>query len=245
MSYFLIDFDSDKQYDFEDFIIDEKITISDDSNKHLIFYDKNNAKEVYLKIPRIRLTYDWTNIKYNSIKLRLTPKYSKINNFINFVYDFEDFIVDCKTVKKKNFDFVSILEKEKDIFYLKTFLNENKILITSDLEKKIKFTDFKNNGEIQLILKISGIWKKNNRYGLSTQIYQIKYYAPPDDLNIDMIDINENKNTKENKPNQKKEKYDCDSEIIKTTNNYIKPSFGLDPQMLQSIKLKRVEKKIE
>jgi hypothetical protein len=241
MSYFLFDFENDKQFEFDNLIIDEKIAISDDSNKYLIFYDKNNAKELYLKIPRIRLTYDWTNIKYNNIKLRLTPKYSKINNFTNFLSDFENYIVNCKTIKKKNLDFISILEKEKNIYYLKTFLNENKILITSDSGKKIKFTDFKNNGEIQIIIKISGVWQKNNKFGLSTQIYQIKYYNPPEDNFIDMIDMNES--IKDNKINKKDDKILNDTEIIKPIINYSKPLLGLDPKMLQSVKLKPIEHK--
>jgi hypothetical protein len=236
-----MDFENEKQYDFDNFIIDDKIIISDDANKYLIFYDKNNAKELYLKIPRIRLTFDWTNMKYNNIKLRLTPKYNKLNNFINFLLEFENYIINSKIIKKKNFEFISILEKERGVYFLKTFLNENKILITSDLNKKIKFTDFKNNAEIQIILKISGVWQKNKKYGLSTQIYQIKYNAPPEDHIIDMIDINEN--IKENKTNKKEDKFYTDIETNKSIINYPKPLLGLDPKMLQSVKLKPIEPK--
>ncbi len=239
MSYFIVDFEKEKKYDFDDIVIDEKITISDDSSKYLIFYDKDNAKELYLKIPRVRLTFDWTIMKYNNLKLRLTPKYSKINNFINYVYDLEDYIINYKNIKKKNLEFVSILEKEKNIYYLKTFFNENKIIISSDTGNKIKFSDFKNNGEIQLILKISGVWKKNNKYGLSTQIYQIKYYAPPEDHNLDMIDINEN--TKENKI-KREEKHISDIDTIKGPINFPKQTFALNPELLQSVKLKKIDK---
>ncbi len=240
MSYFIVDFEKEKKYDFDDIVIDEKITISEDSSKYLIFYDKDNAKELYLKIPRVRLTFDWTIMKYNNLKLRLTPKYSKINNFINYVYDLEDYIINYKNIKKKNLEFVSILEKEKNIYYLKTFFNENKIIISSDTGNKIKFSDFKNNGEIQLILKISGVWKKNNKYGLSTQIYQIKYYAPPEDHNLDMIDINEN--TKENKI-KREEKHISDTDTQqKGPMNFPKQTFALNPELLQSVKLKKIDK---
>ena len=235
MSYFIFDLDNEAKLDFDNFIIDDKINISDDSSKYLIFFDKSNAKEIYVKIPRIRLTYDWTNLKYNNIKIRLTPKYSKLDNFIQFIRDLEEFIINSKSIKKKNLEFVSILEKDRNIHYLKTFLQENKILITSNSNKKINITDFKNNGQIQIILKISSVWIKNNRYGLSTQIHQIKYFPPPDELLLDMIDYNND----EKKINHKKEN---EGEIIKIINTQ-KPILALDPKMLQSVKLKPVEPK--
>jgi hypothetical protein len=256
-----MDFETDKNYNFDDIIIDDKIIISNESNKYLIFYDKCNAYELYLKIPRVRLTFDWNNIKYNSIKLRITPKYSKIDNFIKFILDFENYIINCKNIKKKNLEFMSILEKERGIYYLKTFLNENKVLITTDLNTKIKFTDFKNNGEIQIILKICGVWQKNNKYGLSTNIYQIKYYAPPEDHNKDMLEINipvienkvnknnnnsnnsNNNNNSNNSNNSNNNNNNTSNETVKSLNIYPAQLFKLDKQMLESIKLKHVEAK--
>ena len=254
MSYFIIDFESDKKYNFNDIIIDDKLILNNESNKYLIFYDKNNAYELYLKIPRIRLTFDWNNMKYNNIKLRITPKYSKIDNFINFILELEDYIINYKNIKKKNLEFMSILEKERGIYYLKTFLNENKILITTDLNTKIKFTDFKNNGEIQIILKICGVWQKNNKYGLSTNIYQIKYYAPPEDHNKDMLEdnisvienkviIKENRIINNNNVNNANNANNANNEPVKSLNNYPAQIFKLDKQMLESIKLKHVEPK--
>jgi hypothetical protein len=251
MSYFIIDFESDKKYNFDDIIIDDKLILNNESNKYLIFYDKNNAYELYLKIPRIRLTFDWNNMKYNNIKLRITPKYSKIDNFINFILELEDYIINYKNIKKKNLEFMSILEKERGIYYLKTFFNENKILITTDLNTKIKFTDFKNNGEIQIILKICGVWQKNNKYGLSTNIYQIKYYAPPEDHNKDMLEDNipviENKiiirENRINNNNNANNANNSNNEPVKSLNIYPAQLFKLDKQMLKSIKLKHVEPK--
>ena len=251
MSYFIIDFETDSKYNFDNIIIDDKLILSNESNKYLIFYDKYNAYELYLKIPRIRLTFDWNNMKYNNIKLRITPKYSKSDNFIKYILDLEDYIITSKNIKKKNLEFMSILEKERGVYYLKTFLNENKILITSDLDTKIKFTDFKNNGEIQIILKICGVWQKNNKYGLSTNIYQIKYYAPPEDHKKDMfennINILENKvNIRDNIRDNIKENIrdnNNNSEPVKTLNIYPAQLFKLDKQMLDSIKLKHVEPK--
>ena len=241
MSFFLLDFDKEINFDFNNLIIDDRIKISDDSFKYLIFFDKNNPKELYLKLPKIRLTYDWTNIKYTNIKLRLTPKYLKIDSFVNFIDELEEFFINNKNIRKKNLDFVSIIEKEKNTFFLKTFFNENKIVITNDLSKKIKYTDFKINAEINVILKISGIWQKNGKYGLSTQIHQIKYFYPPEELLIDMIDFSNNPS--ENKNIKKENKNESDLEVIKPLNIFPKQLIGIDPKMLQSIKLKPIEPK--
>jgi len=52
----------------------------------------------------------------------------------------------------------------------------------------ITLNDFLKNGQIKMVIKISFIWMNKTNYGLSSEIYQIKYYAPPSQLNIDFID---------------------------------------------------------
>ena len=51
--------------------------------------------------------------------------------------------------------------------------------------------DFKINGQVDIVIKLSYIWANNNKYGLSSSMYQIKYYAPPDQLDINFIDIDD------------------------------------------------------
>lgn len=63
-----------------------------------------------------------------------------------------------------------------------------KPIITSNLNKKVELNDFKINSEIEIVIKISYIWTNENKIGLSSQLYQIKYYAPPEELLIDFID---------------------------------------------------------
>jgi hypothetical protein len=76
----------------------------------------------------------------------------------------------------KNMDFSSLIRKNKQIYYLKVDINDN-IKITSDNNNKISLNDFKINGQIELVIKLSYIWNKNNiKFGLSSHIYQIKYY---------------------------------------------------------------------
>ena len=71
---------------------------------------------------------------------------------------------------------------------IKCYINENP-KITSNIDNKpITLADFKINGQIELVLKLSYIWANNSKYGLSSSIYQIKYYAPPEQLDINFID---------------------------------------------------------
>ena len=37
-------------------------------------------------------------------------------------------------------------------------------------------------------MKLTHVWANQTKIGLSSQIYQIKYYAPPEQLEINFID---------------------------------------------------------
>jgi hypothetical protein len=132
---------------------------------------------------------------------------------------------------------------------LKTFFQENKTKISSDVKgKNIKITDFKNNCEIQMVLRLNHIWQKNDKFGLSSQLYQIKYFAPPDEQNINFID-------KEDIPMRYFTPItEVTSALLPQTFNPIiqpiqptvskasKPMLMINSQMLQSVKLKPIEK---
>jgi hypothetical protein len=95
--------------------------------------------------------------------------------------------------------------------------------ITSDIEnKKISLNDFQINGQIDVVIKISSIWNRNDKIGLSSQLYQIKYLAPPEQLNINFID-----------PEEKKE-------IINTQEILIKPVMKTEEIKVMSPQIKLV-----
>lgn len=249
MGIFLIDCEKEIpniEFDINNLLIDQKIEIGIGSYKYLLYYDKNNAKEIYIKTPKIRLIYDWNTLKYSQVKLRLTPKYNKINKFIDFIENLEEKIIQHKKFnKKKTMEFKSLLHHDNNITYLKAFCNEEKIKITSDMPNKTyKITDFKANAEIQLILKINNIWQKNNSYGLACNIYQVKYYAPLEDHEFDFFsnnicDINDNKIT--NIVNNTSIKHINNTEHKKIEIPKKIP-FVINPSLLQSVKLKPAEK---
>jgi hypothetical protein len=247
MSYYLINLE--KQYECEpnNIIIDNKMDIDDESSRYLIYYlEDDTPKEMYMKLPKIRLTNDWTNYKYNQLKIRITPKYEKTDKIIEIISLLEDKIKTSKPFnKKKKLEFVSILTKDTS-YYLKTFFQENKTKISSDIKgKHMKITDFKNNGEIQMVLRLNHIWQKKDKFGLSSQLYQIKYFAPPDEQNINFID-------KEDIPIRYMMPLDITMNHLPSQtfnplqqpnqSSVMKPMLMINSQMLQSIKLKPIEK---
>jgi hypothetical protein len=250
MSYYLINLEKKYECETEHIIIDNKMDIDEDSSRFLIYYLEDEIpKEIYLKLPKIRLINDWSNYKYNQLKIRITPKYEKTDRIIEIINALEEKIKTSKQFnKKKKLEFVSILTKDK-CYHLKTFFQENKTKISSDVKgKNIKITDFKNNGEIQMVLKLNHIWQKNDKFGLSSQLYQIKYFAPPDEQNINFID-------KEDIPMRYFTPItEVTSALPPQTFNPIiqptqptvskasKPMLMINSQMLQSVKLKPIEK---
>jgi hypothetical protein len=62
------------------------------------------------------------------------------------------------------------------------------IKITSDNKNNLKLSEFKINSEIEMIVRFSYIWMNKDKYGLSSVLYQIKYYESPEELDYDFID---------------------------------------------------------
>lgn len=242
MSYYLLDFDkNDNDFNLENIIIDDKIQIGDENFKYPIYYNSACASEFYFKTPKIRLLYDWNNLKYSQLKIRITPKYDKTDNFINTINEIENIISNYSGIKKKKkLEFNSLIINENNVNYLKIFYNENKIKITSDLKnKQFKINEFKANSEIQIIIKISHIWQKNGKYGLSATAYQIKYFAPPEDHDLDFFELD--KPIKQIKEKELVNNLTSLPPVPPKNDAPPVPRFAINPAMLQSIKLKKTE----
>ena len=89
MSYHLIDFTQDNiDFNFDNLIIGKKI-----NSKYYIYYLTSNEdndvieepKEIYIKLPKIRLIYKLGNSKYNQENIPLYTNYNLLNKFINFI----------------------------------------------------------------------------------------------------------------------------------------------------------------
>ena len=186
MSYYLIDFTKDQHFDFDNLIIGKKINSDQNYSKYYIYYNHNDtSSEIYIKIPKIRSIYNLGNYKFNSINVPIYPEFDPTINFISFIKDFENNIQNC--FKKKNKEFISLITKKNSLQFIKMGINDN-VKITSNTNKNIALNQFKINCELEIVIKLSCIWMTQTKMGLSSQLYQIKYYAPPDQLDINFID---------------------------------------------------------
>jgi hypothetical protein len=187
MSYYLIDFTKKEQdFNFDNLIIGKKINIDPKYSKYYIYYEENNlASELYIKLPKLRTIYNLSNYKFNSLNLPIYPEFDVTNNFITFIKTLENNILDC--FKKKNKEFVSLINKKDSLQFIRisTF---DKINITSNINRPVTINEFKINSQLEVVIKLSYVWTNQTKIGLSSQIYQIKYWAPPEQLEINFID---------------------------------------------------------
>lgn len=184
MSYYVIDM---KEFSFDNVVIGRKIP-SETVSKYYMYYNDNNIiKEIYIRLPKLRLIYPMGNNKYTQIKVPIYPNWDATNDFIEFIQTLENNITECFEKKKINKILSSLISKKNNFYFIKTNISDD-MKITSNTNNKLTLNDFKLNGEIEMVLRISYIWTNNTMIGLSSHLHQIKYYAPPSQLNIDFID---------------------------------------------------------
>jgi hypothetical protein len=193
MSHYLLDFTiKSNNFDFDNLIIGRKIKLEEKkSSKYYIYYQpelSENPKEIYIRLPILRLIYNLNNYKFNQINIPIYPNWELTNKFVEFIKQLETDIQGCFINKNINKEFVSIISKKNGINFIKTYIDDNIKLSSNLKEKNITLNDFKITGQIDIVIKLSYIWSKSQKIGLSSHIYQIKYLAPPEQLNIDFID---------------------------------------------------------
>lgn len=182
---------SNNTFSFDDFIIGRKIKFDKDNSKYYVYYQPTTddaPKEIYLKLPKLRLIYGMGNNKYSQTKLPIYPNWDKTESMIKFIKKLESNILKCFTESYPNIEINSLISKKNMLNFIRVNLPE-KYKITSDIGQNVKLTDFKITGEIEMVIKISYIWNRENKIGLSSELYQIKYYAPAEQLGIDFIDF--------------------------------------------------------
>ena len=185
-SYQLVDITKEDSV-FNHIVIGNKLSTIDSMSKYYLYCQNEMSevpKEIYIRVPRLRLIYSMANQKYSMIKIPIYPNWETTDKFIDFIKNIEEEIFN--TLNKKN-ERISIISKKNGLLLLKTKLPDN-VKITSNLNKEVTLNDFKINGMIELVIRISCVWVKENKMGLTSQIYQIKYFAPPEQLDINFID---------------------------------------------------------
>ena len=200
MAYYLLKLEDYNNFDFTKLIIGKKISIDETLSKYYIYYQENEnsePKEIYIKLPKLRIIYKLGNSKFNQENIPIYPNYDSTNKFIKFIKNFENHIKTHFT-KLNNIEFINLIKKKNNLNLFK-INTDDKIKISSNNNLYKKISDFQLNGEIEIVSKISYIWNKNDlKLGLSSLMYQIKYYCLPYELNIDFIDTDENNKEKIN-----------------------------------------------
>lgn len=216
MSYYLIDFNKLIDFNFDNLIIGRKIE-NGDSSKYYIYYMENDIpKEIYIRLPTVRLIYGLANRKYDMVNIPLYPNYDKVNKFVEFIKTLETNINDCFTKKKINKEYSSLINKKNGLIFIKTNINDN-VKITSNITQSsgnITLNDFKLNGEIEMVVCLSYIWTNIDKIGLSSNLYQIKYNGLPEQLEVDMIDSNKRSTIQDIIPKKLIEHKQITNEII-------------------------------
>jgi hypothetical protein len=187
MSYYTITNDNMNNFNINNIIFGNKIS-SDDMSRYYLYYKNNNdACEIYINLPKIRMIYNnFLNQKYSKINIPIYPMWERPNAFIKFIEYFETTIIEAFNSK---LTFHSLLSERKLLKLFKMSMKETPNIISS-LGNNITFNDFKLNSEIELVVKISYVWfsKKTQLYGLSCHLSQIKYYGIPEQLKIEFIE---------------------------------------------------------
>ena len=246
MNYYLIDLSKEYDFNFDNIIIGKKIQINENNSKYYIYYqpDEDNIskelypKEIYIKLPKLRLIYNMVNYKYKTMNIPIYPSWEITDNMVDFIKTLENDILKC--FKKNNMTISSLISRKNNIDFIR--VTNNNAIITTDVKDNISLNNFKVNGMIEMVLKISYIWKKDDKIGLESELYQIKYYPPPEDININFIDDYEEKPTiiqSTIKPHT--------SVLPPQISNFLQipseqPKLFINADLLKSVKLKSVEK---
>jgi hypothetical protein len=118
------------------------------------------------------------------MNIPIYPSWEITENMVEFIKTFENDILKC--FKNKNITMSSLISRKNNIDFIK--VTNNNAIITTDSKDNILLNNFKVNGMIEMVLRISYIWRKDNKIGLESELYQIKYYSNPKELCIDFID---------------------------------------------------------
>ncbi len=170
----------------DNIIIGNRLKSDDVYSKYYMYYLKGEELcEMYIKTPKLRLIYPLNHLKFSQISVPLYPDYDINTEFIEFIKKIELYVKESFSKKK---EFISLIQYKNKMPFIKANLNDN-VKITSNTNSNIKLDDFKINSQIELIIKISYIWMNNEKFGISSLIYQIGYYGTLEQLNYDLLNI--------------------------------------------------------
>lgn len=177
--------------ELDNIILSKKIS-NDTSSKYNIYSNKDGKlMNVLIKVPQIRLIYNYSHQIYNQISFPLNPTYQKTKKFSKLINALEDKLQEL--LNKPKLDWITNLKKIKNIKSIKlNYYGKNNVKIISDDIGISDVKDFSADSEIEIISHVSHIWIKDKKAGTSCNITHIKYNSLEDMFDIDMFDKNIN-----------------------------------------------------
>lgn len=173
----IIDINNYKE-EMNNIILSKKISY--DNNSKYYIYSHNSKLEnadlnnVIIKIPPIRLLYNYSFQTYNQINFPINPTYSKTKKFCDMISCLENILQEL--LNKPKLEWVTNIKKIKNIKNIKLNYfgkNEVKVITESNHVKEIK--DFEMGSEVEFLVHISHLWLKDKKVGINYDICQIKY----------------------------------------------------------------------
>lgn len=177
-------------------ILSKKISF-DNVSKYFIYSsdskgNKSNLNNVLIKIPPIRLLYNYSNQSYNQINFPLNPTYSKTKKFTNLISHLEDKIQEL--LNKPKLEWVTNLKKIKSIKNIKlNYFGKDNVKIISNNKIVKNISDFEAGSEVEIVIYLSHLWVKNKRVGINYDICQIKYTSLKSMLDVNIFTENKQK----------------------------------------------------
>jgi hypothetical protein len=229
MSYYIYNFES--EFDFNKLIIGKQIKM-DNISRYYLYYLDGTPKDLFIKLPSIRLIYSYKNNKFNQIKLPIYPLYDTTIKFLSFLKSLNKIIkehISNECIQNKVLS--DIIEKKDKIKTIKLNIPIDFKIHTNSEYTNIK--ELKPNGELNGIINLPYIWENDTNFGLSLYISKLNYIPKIEVINCDFIDFNEVVVQNNNKNVDYYNKNKNNNQNIKKHEDVIeKPKLTISPNIL-------------
>ena len=159
--------------ELKNIILSKKIS-NESNSKYMIYSTNSNLSNVIIKIPSIRLIYNYSSQLYNQIHFPLNPTYSKTKKFTELISSLENIFQEL--LNRPKLEWITNIKKIKNIKYIKlNYFSSNDIKIITQNSNIIDIKDFEAGAEVELMVHLSHLWVKDNKVGINYDICQIKY----------------------------------------------------------------------
>lgn len=168
----IIDINNYKE-EFNNIILSKKIS-NDSNSKYLIYSFNSNLNNVIIKIPPIRLIYNYSSQIYNQVNFPLNPTYDKTKQFCEMILHLENLLQE--KLNRPKLDWVSNIKKIKNIKNIKlNYFGGSDIKTVTQSPNINDIKDFEAGSEVEILVHLSHLWLKDKKVGISYDICQIKY----------------------------------------------------------------------